>query len=110
MSHQKSSFNKRLTNNASRACEALQAVKYPGEVIVADMSAGWVEVGAGNIVRLIVGATTYVTFASDSASVLTADAAADPGLLLATGEHYVLCAEDYIKTSVNPTRKELLRL
>ena len=110
MFNQKSTLNKRLTNNADRAANALQAIKYPGEVIADDMSAGWVKVGAGNIVRLIVGATTYVIFSDDDSVSTVANATASPGLQLAAGEHYVLCQEDWIKTSANPTRKELLRL
>lgn len=110
MSQQKSTINKRLTNNASRAAEALQAIKYPGDVLTDDMAADWVKVGAGNIVRLVVGATTYVIFSDDNTATLTADVAATPALMLAAGEHYVLCAEDYIKTSANPTRKELLKI
>lgn len=99
-----------LTKNVQEIAQALAAVKLPGKVITDDISAAWVKVGKGNIVRLQVSADTYVAFADDGTGPAVT-AATTPAVKLASGEyHYVVCQSDYIRASAAPARVELHEL
>lgn len=90
------------------AAQVLQSLHIPGQVITDNLSAGGVFVGSDNILRVIVTADTYVAFGPQSIGAVSS--ATSPGLLLQAGEHYIICADDYVRTSLNPSRVELLGL
>lgn len=92
------------------AAQVLQSLHIPGQVITDDISAGWVFVGVDNLVRVLVTADTFITFAMDNSGVAAVDASTSPAVKLSAGEHYIICTADYIKSSSNPARVELLGL
>ena len=102
-------LRKLLTKNLVDVAQALVGVEIAGEVVTDDLSAAGVEVGEGNILRLEVGADTYVAFSDDS-SIGAVSAATTNGIKLAAGYHKVVCSCKYVRTSANPTRVELLKL
>ena len=102
-------IRKLFTKNVVDVAQALVSVAVPGEVITANISAAYVEVGEGNIVRLEIGAVTYVAF-DDKTTGGAVSVTSSPAVKLAIGIHYVICECKYIRTSVNPTRIELLKL
>lgn len=99
---------KALTKNVVDVAQSLVSLEVAGDVLTDDLT-NLTKVGTGNILKVVVGATTYVAFAEEAGATLTVDATISPGLELAAGTHYVLCLCDYIKMSTNPTRKELIR-
>ena len=100
---------KALTKNVVDVAQALVGVEVPGEVITDDLSAGWVEVGEGNILRLQVGADTYVAF-DDKNTGGAVSATTSPAIKLAAGYHKIICTCAYVRLSANATRAELLKL
>lgn len=98
-----------LTNNISDAAQALVSIKAPGKVITDDISAGWVRVGKGNIIRIQVSADTYVAFSKEDDDG-TVSATTSPAIKLDAGYHYIVCAADYVRASAAATRLELLEL
>lgn len=81
-------------------------VLIPGDVITSDTSAAGVLVREGSICRIQVSADTYVAFGdSDIGSV---SSATSPALKLASGYHLVVATSDYIRTSANVTRLEVI--
>lgn len=105
----KDKVRKMLTKNIQEIAQALAAVKMPAKVITSDISAAWVKVGTGNVVRLQVAADTYVAFDDDGVGGAVS-VATSPAVKLEAGYHYVVCQSDYIRASANPTRIELHEL
>lgn len=104
-------IRKLLTMNLVDVANALVSIKVPGQVITVDISAGWVDVGEGNILRLEVGADTYIAFEDeDKGAGIAVSITSDPGLKLPAGYHYVICQSRWVRASANPIRKELLRM
>lgn len=99
---------KQITMNLVDIAQALQSIHIVGTPITANISTGWIFVGQGNIVRVVVAANTYFSFASDATGAVAIDASTLPGVMLTIGESYLVCSSDYIRASANPTRVELL--
>ena len=99
---------KALTKNVVDVAQSLVALEVAGDVITSSLTV-LTKLGRGNILKVVVGTTTYVAFADEEGSSITASIASSPGLELAAGTHYVLCLCDYIIMSADPTRKELIR-
>ena len=101
-------IRKALTKNVVDIAQSLVSLNVAGDVITADLTT-LTKVGKGSILKVVVGGATYVAFTDDAGATITPSVTHSPGLLLATGTHYILCTCDYIKMDVNPTRKELIR-
>lgn len=95
--------------NIVDVAQALQAMHIIGDVVTADLSAGWVEVGETNILRVQVTVDTYFTF-SDNNTGAAVTATTTPAVKILAGEHYIICSAKYVRASANPTRVELLKL
>lgn len=105
----KDKARKMLTKNVQEIAQALAAVKMPAKVLTDNISAAWVKVGTGNIVRLQVSADTYVAFDDDGVGGAVS-ATTSPAVKLEEGYHYVVCQSEYIRASANPVRIELHEL
>lgn len=101
-------IRKALTKNVVDVAQSLVALEVAGDVLTDNLTT-LTKVGKGNILKVVVGVVTYVAFATEATSLITATATTTPGLQLVVGTHYVLCTCDYIRMSANPTRKELIR-
>lgn len=99
---------KALTKNVVDVAQSLVSLKVAGDVVTDNLTT-LTKVGLGNVLRVTLGAQSYVAFADDAGSSIAAAAATSPGLDLAAGEHYILCTGEYIIMSTDPTRKELIR-
>lgn len=100
---------KLVTLNTVDIAQALQSLCIPGKVISTDISAGWVEVGQGNILRIQTAADIYVCF-NEEAIGGAPTVATSPAVKIIAGDHYVLCQAKYVRASANPTRVELLEV
>lgn len=100
---------KLVTLNVVDVAQALQSLHIPGKVISVDISAAWIDVGQGNILRIQSSADIYVTF-SDNTSGAAPSVTTSPAVKLIAGDHYVLCQARYVRASANPTRVELLEI
>lgn len=103
----KLSVKKQITMSVVDISQGLQSIHVVGTPVAADISAAWVEVGLGNIVRVVVGANVYFSFA-DVNTGGAVDAATDPGVMIVSGEHYIVASGKFIRASANPTRVEIL--
>ncbi len=103
-----SNIRKALSKNVVDVAQSLVSLEVAGDIITDNLTT-LTEVGLGNILKVVLAAQSYVVFADDSGSSIVADVNASPALDLPTGTHYVLCTGDFIRMSVNPTRKELIR-
>lgn len=101
-------IRKALTKNVVDVAQSLVSLNVAGDVITTALTT-LTEVGQGNILRVVLAAPAYVAFADDAASTVAAAAATSPGLELAAGTHYILCTDDFIIMSADPSRKELIR-
>lgn len=101
-------IRKLITLSIVDVAQALQSLHVPGKVITSDLSAAWIQVGQGNIIRMQVSADTYVAFSDVEGDVSTVSVTSTPAVKLLSGDHYVLCQAKYVRTSANPTRVELL--
>lgn len=101
-------IRKLITLSIVDVAQALQSLHVPGKVIASDLSASWVQVGQGNIIRMQVSADTYVAFSDVEGDTSTVSVTSTPAVKLPSGDHYVLCQAKYVRTSANPTRVELL--
>ena len=89
--------------------QVLQSLHIPGAPISSDISAAWVEVGAGNIIRVVVGANTSIAFSDDN-TLGAVSATTNPSVMVIAGESYIITTAKYVRASSNPTRVELLGL
>lgn len=105
----KNKIRKLFTMNIVDIAQALQAMHTVGDVITDDISAGWIEVGETNIIRVEVAAATYFAF-SDNNTGGVVSVTTSPAVKILAGEHYIICSAKYIRASANPTRAELLKL
>lgn len=107
MAIKRNKVRKMLTMNIVDVAQTLQSMHIAGDVVTADISTGWVEVGEGNIIRIVVAADTYFAFSDDNlggaVSVTTT-----PAVKILAGEHYIICSAKYVRASANPSRIELL--
>lgn len=103
------SLRKTLTKNIVDIAQALVGLKVPGELISTNLSTAYTKVGKGNVIRLEVSADTYVAFASETGGGAVS-ASTSPAVKLPTGDHYVYCVDEFIRTSANVDRSELLKL
>lgn len=102
-------LRKLLTKNLVDIGQALVSLSVPGKVITDDISARWVDVGEGNILRMEAGADMYVAF-SDLNTGGAVSVTTSPAVKLKGGEfHYVVCQCRYVRASANPLRIELLK-
>ena len=88
---------KQFTKNVVDISQALVSVNIPGKVIGPDLSAGWLEVGEGNILRIETSGDTFVSFweidaGSDAAEVTPITCVADSGDSL-DGTYFILYEE-----------------
>jgi len=91
----------------------LGGVLVAGTVIPAatDLSTTPTLVKTGTLLRIQVAADTYVAFGDEPAAAPlsgTIDATTSPALKLPAGYHLVVATGDFIKTSANPTRVEMI--
>jgi hypothetical protein len=100
-------IRKQITMSMVDVAQALQSLHIIGTVISSDISAGWVEVGQGNVLRVVLGANTYFSFSDDDSSPAV-NASTTPAVMLTTGESYIITSAKYVRASANPTRTELL--
>ena len=100
-------IRKQFTMSIVDCAQALQSLHIVGTVITDDISAAWVEVGQGNIVRVLLTADTYITFSDDNTSPAVT-VATSPAVKLVSGEHYIITSAKYVRASANPSRIELL--
>lgn len=107
MAIKKNKTRKMCTMNIINVAQTLQSTHLAGDVITADISTAWVEVGEFNIVRVIIAADTFFAF-SDDTSAGTVTSTTSPAVKLTAGEHYIICSGKYIRASSNPSRVELL--
>lgn len=87
--------------------QTLQSIHIAGDVVTSDISAAWVEVGEGNVIRVICAADTYFAFSDDNTGGVV-DATTTPAVKIQAGEHYIICSAKYVRASANPSRVELL--
>lgn len=102
-------LRKLFTKNIIDVANPLDEVKAPGKVITDDISAAWVKVGFGNLIRIEVSADTYVAFSKEDDDGVV-DSSTSPSVKLPAGYHYVICAGEYVRASANAVRLELLEL
>ncbi|CAB4125075.1 hypothetical protein UFOVP53_56 [uncultured Caudovirales phage] len=100
-------IRKQFTMSIVDCAQALQSLHVVGTVITDDISAAWVEVGQGNIVRVVLTADTYFAFSDDDAAAAVT-VSTSPAVKLGSGESYIITSAKYIRASVNPSRVELL--
>ena len=100
-------IRKQITMSLVDVAQALQSLHIIGTVITADISAGWVEVGQGNVLRVVLGANTYFSFSDDNTAPAVSSTTT-PAVMLTTGENYLITSAKYVRASANPTRTELL--
>lgn len=108
MSIKKNKTRKMITMNLIDVSQTLQTMHITGQVISADISAAWIEVGEGNVLRLEVDTDTYVAFSDSSDLTDTVGMSTTPAVKLKTGMRYVICSAKYVRASSNPLRVELL--
>ena len=107
---QQNKIRKLLTKNVVDVGQALVSLHVPGEVMTDDISAAYVKVGEGNILRIQTTGDTFVAF-SDLDSGGAVSVTTNPAVkLVGAGVHYVMCQCDYVRASANPARIELLKL
>lgn len=107
----KNKLRKQLTKNIVDVAQALVSLNVVGRVLaVAGIFAGTTEVKAGNIIRIQTTADTYVSFSSQSGHTIPVATTEHAVKLVGAGMHYVICQDDYIRTSIAITRAELLEL
>jgi hypothetical protein len=102
-------IRKFFTMSIVDCAQVLQSLHVGGSPISADISASWVEVGAGNVIRVIVGANTVIAFSDDNTDGAVTTTT-DPAVMVVTGESYIITTAKYVRASANPTRVELLGL
>ena len=76
-----------------------------------DISTTPYQVKTGTLLRIQVAADTYVAFGDEPASAplnAAIDATTSPALKLPAGYHLVVATGDFIRTSANPTRVEMI--
>jgi hypothetical protein len=100
-------IKKFFTMNIVDCAQALQSLHISGTPVTTNISTTWTEVGSGNIVRIVVSADTYIAFSDDNAAAAVTSSTS-PGIMLVTGESYVVSTAKYIRASANPTRVEIL--
>jgi hypothetical protein len=100
-------IRKQFTMSIVNCAQALQSLHVVGTVITDDISAAWIEVGQGNVIRVILTADTYITFSDDNTGPAVT-AATSPAVKLSSGENYIITSGKYIRASINPSRVELL--
>lgn len=81
-------------------------VLVPGDVITADVSVASVLVGVGSILRIQVGADTYVAFGDDTLGAVSITTT--PAIKLPAGYHLVVATDDFIRASASFTRLEVI--
>jgi hypothetical protein len=103
-------IRKLVTLNKVDIAQALQSLQFPGKVITDSISAGWVEVGEGNIVRIQTSSDIYVAFADIDIPAETVSATTTPAVKVLTGDSYILCQAKYMRASGTAVRLELLEI
>jgi hypothetical protein len=96
--------------NDAAAKKVIKIDTVPGRVIPAgtDISAAGEYVARGSIIRILPGALTYVAFGGIAIGAV--DVNTTPAIRLENGVTYMLVAtDDYIRTSANPTRIEVIK-
>jgi hypothetical protein len=95
--------------DASESKKVTDAVLVPGSVITSDSSSAAVLVGIGNLVRIRVTAPTYVAFGPTS-TISAVSITTSPAIELYTAGTYLIAASDqFMRTSANPARIELIQ-
>ena len=93
----------------------------PGDVLgstalTASAADGGVKVGMGNILRIQVGADTFVQFsnidqdADDSPLTTAPDATTSPALKISSGYNIVVATGNFMRCSTAPTRVEIVSI
>jgi hypothetical protein len=103
-------LKKLFTKSVVEVGQTLASIKAPGRVLTVNISAGWVKVGAGNIIRIEAGADMFVAFSDSDLGATAVSVTTSPAVKLSAGYHYVICANEWVRASANPTRLELLEL
>jgi hypothetical protein len=106
----KNKIRKLVTLNKVDIAQALQSLQVPGKVITDNISAGWVEVGEGNIVRIQTSADIYVAFSDIDAPAETVSVSSSPAVKILAGDSYILCQAKYMRASGAALRLELLEI
>lgn len=101
-------LRKMLTKNVVDIGQALVSLNVPGKVLTDDLSSAYIEVGETNILRLEIAVDTYVAFDNKTIGGIVSVTTSPAVKLVGAGVHYVVCQCDYVRTSVNPVRIELL--
>ena len=96
--------------HAAGAQIILGGVLVPGVVVTADPSAAPILVKSGSILRIQVTTALYLAFGDDPATMSAITSATSPGLYLPPGMSLVVATEDFLATSANPTRIEVLEV
>ena len=103
-------IRKLVTINKVDIAQALQSLYVPGQVITDNISAGWVEVGEGNIVRIHTSADIYVAFSDIDVPTETVSVSSSPAVKILAGDSYILCQAKYMRASGTALRLELLEI
>ena len=99
-----------LTKNIVDIAQSIGPITHVGTVMTDDISAAWVEVEKGSLIRVQITADTYFSFSENDKGAVTVTAATTPGLKLSAGYHYIVASCDFIRASANPSRIELLQV
>jgi hypothetical protein len=90
------------------ARKVISGILVAGDVVTSDISAAGVKVGKGSILRIRVGAATFVAF-SDDPTIGTVSVTTTPGLELPAAGTYVIVATGiYVRASANAVRLEVV--
>jgi len=107
-----STIRKFFTQSTTDVAQALNGMVFAGDVVTTDISAAWKAVEPGYILRIYVTADTYIAFSDDDLGVgVTVSVTTSPAAILKANNHYhVIVSGNFVRTSSNPSRVEIIQL
>lgn len=105
------SIRKYFTQTATDVGQAIEGLVFAGAVLTTDISAAWVSVEPGFIIRVYVSADTYIAFSDFDQGAVAVSVTTSPAMLLKGGFFYnIMSSGSFMRASVNPTRIEIIQL
>ena len=105
------SIRKYFTQSATDVGQALNGLVFAGEVITTDISAAWVAIEPGYVLRIYTTADIYIAFSDFDQAATTVSVTTSPGALLKANNYYnIIASGSWVRASANPARVEIIQL
>ena len=105
------SIRKFFTQSATDVGQALNGLVFAGDVVTVDISAAWVAIEPGYILRIYTTADIYIAFDEFDQGATAVTSATSPGALLKANNYYnIIASGNFMRTSANPVRVEKIQL